>query len=369
MLKIGLLVALGFFVAALLALMLAPVLWRRAVRLTTRRIQGTIPLSMSDIQADKDQLRAEFAMSTRKLEMNVDELKRRTSSQVMDISKQAGKVKTLTTELQEQKDIVSENQETIKTLIERLARAEDEATGYLKSFKEATLKLSKKNEQYEQKLNVLNAVTLKTDERKVEIAALKTRLAGKEQELQVMLTRFENELATINEDRESLANGINDMQRQHSDQMKELESLRTRDVKQSGNIERLEVMLKSAEEAKAPLVEECETLRTDLVRIRDEAENGWEEERIENAMLRERLNDVAAEVARMTSALEGDDGVIEDILSNISIPEIESEDQTPSKKAISSEPAKGKQTNGKSRPEHTSLAARIRALQAQASRV
>ncbi|MBZ0215045.1 MAG: hypothetical protein K8F25_00700, partial [Fimbriimonadaceae bacterium] len=102
MLQFGLLVALGFFAATLLALMLAPILWRRAVRLTTRRIQGTIPLSMSDIQADKDQLRAEFAMSTRKLEMNVEELKQRTSSQVMDISKQAAKVKALGIELQEQ---------------------------------------------------------------------------------------------------------------------------------------------------------------------------------------------------------------------------------------------------------------------------
>ena len=41
----------------------------RAVRLTMKRLEAATPLSMAEIQADKDQLRAEFAMSTRRLEM------------------------------------------------------------------------------------------------------------------------------------------------------------------------------------------------------------------------------------------------------------------------------------------------------------
>ena len=38
---------------------------------TTRRMEAATPLSMAEIQADKDQLRAEFAMSARRLEMSV----------------------------------------------------------------------------------------------------------------------------------------------------------------------------------------------------------------------------------------------------------------------------------------------------------
>ncbi|HSA67743.1 MAG TPA: hypothetical protein VLE24_08785, partial [Methyloceanibacter sp.] len=63
--------ALGFLLGCLLALMLAPPLWNRAVKLTTRRLEATMPMSLIDIQADKDQLRAEFAMSTRRLELSV----------------------------------------------------------------------------------------------------------------------------------------------------------------------------------------------------------------------------------------------------------------------------------------------------------
>lgn len=365
MLQYGLLVALGFFVATLLALMLAPILWRRAVRLTTRRIQGTIPLSMSDIQADKDQLRAEFAMSTRKLEMNVEGLKHRTSSQVMDISKQVAKVKALSIELQEQKDIVAEHEATIASVKERLLRSEDEAKGYLQSYKDATVKLTQQREQYDQKLNVLNAVSMKADERKVEIAALKTQLAGREQELLTLKTQQESKLAKLDTDRETLARGIKDVQANSADQLKELEVLRARDDEQKAQIKLQEDRIATAENACDKAQEENKTLRADLNKMSEQAENGWEKERMENAMLRERLNDVAAEVARMTAALEGDDGEIEAILSKIDAPDLSANGSGPEQ----DNGTNGMSANGQSKPEPSSLAARIRALQSQASRI
>jgi hypothetical protein len=66
---------LGFLIASLLALIILPFVHARAVRLTTRRIEDAAPISVAEIQADKDQLRAEFAMSTRRLEMSVEQLK------------------------------------------------------------------------------------------------------------------------------------------------------------------------------------------------------------------------------------------------------------------------------------------------------
>ena len=67
----------GFLVATLLGLVVIPLVHGRAVRLTMRRLEAATPLSMAEIQADKDQLRAEFAMSTRRLEMSVEQLKTR----------------------------------------------------------------------------------------------------------------------------------------------------------------------------------------------------------------------------------------------------------------------------------------------------
>ncbi|RUW48093.1 hypothetical protein EOA36_21490, partial [Mesorhizobium sp. M8A.F.Ca.ET.021.01.1.1] len=53
--------ALGFLCAGFLALMVAPAVWRRAVALTRRRIEASIPLTQAEIQADKDRVRAEYA--------------------------------------------------------------------------------------------------------------------------------------------------------------------------------------------------------------------------------------------------------------------------------------------------------------------
>ena len=58
---------LGFLSAGLIALIVAPMVWRRAVALTRKRIEASMPLTQAEIQADKDRMRAEFAMATRRL--------------------------------------------------------------------------------------------------------------------------------------------------------------------------------------------------------------------------------------------------------------------------------------------------------------
>ena len=74
-------IGIGFLVAGLLVIGVIPLVHARAVRLTMRRLEALTPMSMAEIQADKDQLRAEFAMSMRRLEMTVEQMKAKTTSQ------------------------------------------------------------------------------------------------------------------------------------------------------------------------------------------------------------------------------------------------------------------------------------------------
>src|SRR5690606_26554491 len=74
--------ALGLLVAGLVSLIILPAVWKRAVRLTKRRIEAATPISMAEFRADKDQLRAEFALSTRRLEINVETLRKRLAEQL-----------------------------------------------------------------------------------------------------------------------------------------------------------------------------------------------------------------------------------------------------------------------------------------------
>src|SRR5262245_4017062 len=94
-------IGIGFLLAGLLVISFIPLVHARAVRLTMRRLEALNPLSMTELQADKDQLRAEFAMSTRRLEMSVEQMKAKTTSQLVEIGKKSAAIGSLKLELGE----------------------------------------------------------------------------------------------------------------------------------------------------------------------------------------------------------------------------------------------------------------------------
>ncbi|MDP3527484.1 MAG: hypothetical protein Q8S27_23150 [Hoeflea sp.] len=71
MIEFVLLFALGFLAAALVALIVAPVIQRRVVTLTERRIRASVPLSVAEIRAEKDMARAAFAAENARLSVDL----------------------------------------------------------------------------------------------------------------------------------------------------------------------------------------------------------------------------------------------------------------------------------------------------------
>ena len=82
-------IGIGFLVAGLLVIGVIPLVHARAVRLTMRRMEALTPMSMAEIQADKDQLRAEFAMTMSRVEMNMEQMKAKTTSQLAEIGRKS----------------------------------------------------------------------------------------------------------------------------------------------------------------------------------------------------------------------------------------------------------------------------------------
>jgi predicted nucleic acid-binding Zn-ribbon protein len=76
----------GFCLAWLTALMVMPAIYARAARLA-RQQYNDLPLSMQEIRAEKDMIRAGFAAATRDLEMKIDKLKERTVAHATDLAK------------------------------------------------------------------------------------------------------------------------------------------------------------------------------------------------------------------------------------------------------------------------------------------
>ena len=61
-------------------------------------------------------------------------------------------------------------------------------------------------------------------------------------------------------------------------------------------------------------------MQREVSALKRDAETTWAAERVENALLRERIKDVATEVARLTAVLEGPGSPIETILAQ-AVPE------------------------------------------------
>ena len=162
----------GFLVAALLGLLFVPLVHNRAVRLTMRRLEAATPLSIAEIRADKDQLRAEFAMSTRRLEMSVEQMKAKTTTQLAELGKKTDAINQLKKELGEKTAAIFTLEARDKTLREQLRATEQEFELKSNSLREAERSLADKEAELVKLIAELGEHSIIADSQRVELAAL-----------------------------------------------------------------------------------------------------------------------------------------------------------------------------------------------------
>ncbi|HTE76391.1 MAG TPA: hypothetical protein VK653_06570 [Xanthobacteraceae bacterium] len=102
----------GFFAAGLTVLAVVPAVHGRAVRLTTQRLEAALPASMAEVRADKDLLRAEFAMATRRSELKIEQLTINSASQLAELGRKADAVNRLKIEYDALRDQLRASEET-----------------------------------------------------------------------------------------------------------------------------------------------------------------------------------------------------------------------------------------------------------------
>jgi hypothetical protein len=95
------LIGIGFLSACLFMAALAPVIHARAVRLTVRRVFKGLPRSVAELRAQKDQLRAEFAVAVCRLEITIAEMQTKVALHSGEVAKKAAEINRLKTELRQ----------------------------------------------------------------------------------------------------------------------------------------------------------------------------------------------------------------------------------------------------------------------------
>src|SRR5260221_5546818 len=237
--------AIGFLISMLFGLMIVPLVHNRAVRLTTRRLEAATPLSMAEIQADKDQLRAEFAMSARRLEMSVDQLKNKTTSQLAELGKKSDAINRMKIELGEKNATIFGLEAREKAVKEQLRATEEEFATKTEMLRNAEKALTDKQGELAKINHELSDRSMMADSRQVELVAvrvqideLKNRVGDAEKEFAATQARLaqertesENATRELKDARgrvENLSQRVTDLDRQLIIQVKEAEMLGNR---------------------------------------------------------------------------------------------------------------------------------------------
>jgi chromosome segregation ATPase len=115
--------ALGFLVAGLITLLFLPAFWRRALRLSMRRLQMLAPMSMEEVVAERDLLRADFAARERRLEQEMEAIKASKAFDMAAVGRHAARVAQAEARLKQaeadNRDMDQQLREARKVLAER----------------------------------------------------------------------------------------------------------------------------------------------------------------------------------------------------------------------------------------------------------
>jgi len=374
--------ALGFLCAGFLALLVAPAIWRRAVALTRRRIEGALPLTLSEIQADKDRLRAEFAMSVRKLEMTIKTFREKSAEQLVEIGRSREALTALddarVVQDQALADLQRANEaldaelrqrgEQMKILSDKLAESERAAT-------ERSLEIERLGQMYDE-------ASFSASSRQIELVARESeleKLAGDlsalreqhknavqhRQQMEVQgrlaesaLTDEKKKAAGLNRKLERLMATLADRDDKLDRREKELARLRQfplglaaaeatggKDGEIEKAIAKLDAARERLEDKLTTLARENKKLKAELSGLERSKSGAADAELPDAASLREQMHELAAEVVNLTAKLDGPDSPIAKALAA-------PEEQEPF---------------GESGARMISLAERVRALQKAAS--
>jgi len=204
-------IGIGFLIAGLLVIGVIPLVHARAVRLTMRRLEALTPISRAEIQADKDQLRAEFAMAMSRLEMNVEQMKAKATSQAADIGRKSDAIGRLKFELGEKTAALLALEAKEKQLADEVHALENELAARTGVLQETEGALASTRAELARIAANFKQSSLSSDSQRAELAAAQAQAAllhdhvgGYDKENKELRERLSNKTAEVEAVRQQL---------------------------------------------------------------------------------------------------------------------------------------------------------------------
>ena len=178
MITAALVFAFGFLVALLLALLLAPLVWKRAQRIARQEFEATIPANAREIRGTYDHLRARLAFDARKREVAAEERERRAALERADAGRVASENAELKARTQALSAQIAQQMAELEDLNTTLSKRENEADEIDRELRDAHHDLVLKIEELETLSARFDELSDIAEERKITMVALETRNEG-----------------------------------------------------------------------------------------------------------------------------------------------------------------------------------------------
>jgi chromosome segregation ATPase len=310
--------ALGFLVAGLLALAILPAIWRRAVRLSGRRLEMLMPLSMSEIVAQQDQLRAQFAVKEREFEQRAEAAAEVIATAKSELGRRAARLSVLDSRLQAAREtITSLNQDVVEA--NRLSHeARGEAVASSKALYDAYGLLDNLGLRHQELDLAHKSLGAVAEERRAMIAALEASVSQR----QSRIADLEREFAEARESLEQRARELRAMADDRDLTKAELgmaqiqaENFRRQFDHATQQISTLNLKLLDLAEAEARSSRElaeraalADAVAAKVERSRTPVDGGGHKGLAEDAdlaILRSAISDMATDVLRLAASMDG----------------------------------------------------------------
>ncbi|WAX97333.1 hypothetical protein N7E70_010990 [Aminobacter sp. NyZ550] len=167
---------LGFLTAGFVVLLIAPSVWRRAVSVTRQRVEAKLPMTLDEIRADKDSLRAEHAMALRKVEVQLKSAQEKLLTQAVELSRSREAQKAHFTDHADKDRTVSELEAARGSLSEDIAKRDEQIKALAAQLVEAESMLEKRAQEIEEIGRLYDEASLSSSNRQIELVSRESEI-------------------------------------------------------------------------------------------------------------------------------------------------------------------------------------------------
>jgi uncharacterized coiled-coil protein SlyX len=220
-------VALGFATATLIALLLGGALWSLAVGIGRRRAQRTSPPpAVAELQAERNRLRAEYAMLSRRVEVRLEDLKRQTAEHMAEVARSRNRVDRLGAEVDKRDAMLGERDSEI-------ARLKDQVAALVSELEARTATVGELETEQGKREETIAAMSEQLAERDQHIERLRTevdRLTAEVERLGLARSEAVSRERTIQERVRGRIEDLTDLSRRIEVQRRELAAQQSRSL-------------------------------------------------------------------------------------------------------------------------------------------